>query len=109
MVSHTVPPSPSRSGSASEHTPLLTRARSSDRGLASLKRKSARVSDLISGGSHSAASWWPLGDELEPGASGHDDVDAETGTIRTARSIRGYDGEFRTELQGEAGNGVRQW
>jgi chloride channel 3/4/5 len=36
-------------------------------------------------------------------------MDTESGSIRTVRSIRGYDGEFRTELQGEAGNGVRQW
>lgn len=30
-------------------------------------------------------------------------------TSRKVRSGEGYDGDFRQELEGEGGNGVRQW
>ena len=74
--------------------------------LFALKRRSALISDVISGGSHSARDegWtWPVGERIEEAAEGIE----EAGGRR--RTKTGYDGEFRKELEGEGGNGVRQW
>lgn len=60
----------------------------------SLRRKSAFLSDLISSHTHSA---------FEPG----DEIASPSGTA--PHIARGYDGEFREDLEGESGNGVRQW
>lgn len=75
--------------------------------LFDLKRRSALISDVISGRSHSARDegWtWPVGDGIEEERS---EGAAEEGGGRRKRT--GYDGEFRKELEGDGGNGVRQW
>ncbi|KAK4055337.1 hypothetical protein OIV83_000620 [Microbotryomycetes sp. JL201] len=68
---------------------------------AALKRRSAKVSDLLSGNNHSAVPS-TIDNEYEAG----DDA-ADRASIRS-RHV-GYDGDFRHELEGEGGSGVRQW
>ncbi|KAK4050514.1 hypothetical protein OIO90_005097 [Microbotryomycetes sp. JL221] len=67
---------------------------------AAIKRRSARVSDLLSGNNHSAL---PAGGSQDP----EDGDNADRSSIRS-RNV-GYDGDFRSELEGEGGSGVRQW
>ncbi|KAM0793320.1 hypothetical protein ACM66B_000778 [Microbotryomycetes sp. NB124-2] len=68
---------------------------------AALKRRSAKVSDLLSGNSHSA---------LPAAIGSEEEAAADAGDRASIRSRHvGYDGDFRTELEGEGGSGVRQW
>lgn len=98
----------SRTGAEREREPLLRSVRSFDPpSLYTLKRRSALVSDLISGRSHSArgeGEYWPAGEALAEEGEG----ELEEGGRRRTRG-KGYDGEFRKQLEGEGGNGVRQW
>lgn len=82
-----------------------------DKWTSTLKRKSAAVSDLLSGRSHSA--WTvPIGaggsEAGDSGDSDMEDIEGELSARRAAKGV-GYDGEFRQELEGEKGDGVRQW
>lgn len=78
-----------------------------------LRRKSAAISDLLSGHSHSAWTLPAVGrdiDELEVNGDSTDEERVQEGGSRKKRGVGvGYDGEFRQELEGEGGNGVRQW
>lgn len=78
-----------------------------------LRRKSAAISDILSGHSHSAWTLPALGgeyDELEVNGESTDEERVQEGGPRKKRGVGvGYDGEFRQELEGEGGNGVRQW
>lgn len=87
----------------------------------SLKKKSSALSDRISGRNHSSANLWALGpgglglhDESTEG-EGDDEEDAVGGNggLRRRKGDKhlkgaGYDGEFKAELEGEFGNGLRQ-
>lgn len=69
------------------------------------------MSDLLSGHSHSA--WTlPIGaggsEARDSGESDLEEIEGELAARRGAKGV-GYDGEFRQELEGEGGNGVRQW
>lgn len=95
------------------------------RSIRKLKRRSAAFSDLLSGRSHSSRKTSRVvGDDIGELEGREDDSDAEGGVSstgeeeervrskRTSTKMRigeGYDGDFRQELQGEGGNGVRQW
>ncbi|SCZ90228.1 BZ3500_MvSof-1268-A1-R1_Chr1-3g01854 [Microbotryum saponariae] len=50
---------------------------------------------------------WGRGDEAEEGISWRGGRRRKSG--KGTPSLKGYDGEFRHDLQGEAGNGIRQW
>lgn len=96
---------------SSERTPLL-RSKTTDSNTvewaSTLKRKSALFSDVISGRTHSG---WDLNDgdiEEEPILNSHNHN--SNNNNKNFKNLKaGYDGEFREELQGENGNGVRQW
>ncbi|SCV68354.1 BQ2448_475 [Microbotryum intermedium] len=60
-----------------------------------------------------ASSFSDYHDPMGRGDDGEDLLGWTAGRRRRARpgttSLKGYDGEFRHDLQGEAGNGIRQW
>lgn len=112
-----------------ERRPLLRTARSF--GADDLRRRSHQISDLLfhHGEADAQAGRGPSIEALLDGADGDEsDEDDERegralsrtrssffGSRRGSLSRRrtggggGYDGEFRAELEGEGGNGVRSW
>lgn len=89
-----------------ERSPLLRRVASI--GPDTLRRKSHQISDLLF--AHSE----PLERDdrtrsLSRARSGYFSVQEEEGGERKEGRERGYDGEFRMELEGEGANGVRGW
>lgn len=98
-----------------ERTPLLRTSSNQSPGdphsrkwLVGVKRKSAALSDLLSGHTHSSFTL-PLpveGDESSDNSGEEDGA----GSLRHKSSIvGGYDGEFRADLEGAGGQGVRIW
>lgn len=84
----------------------------------SLKKKSSALSDRISGRNHSSANLWALGlghhdESTEEEDDDEEDIVGDPGGFRKRKRNRkvkgaGYDGQFKAELEGEFGNGLRQ-
>lgn len=104
------------------HVPSQTFDASAREWTQALKRRSAVLSDLLSARNHS-------GVVLPPGSADQEEDQEEFGgaeidrrpsdlgggslrgwgSRRSGGRPKGYDGEFRQELEGEGGNGVRSW